>query len=74
MTMGLKVSPDVAQSMIENVLKGLDVEVYIDDIAIFSDDYMIIILVNLQSINLRGAATALQVRLHAVTDPLERII
>lgn len=39
MAMGLKVSPDVAQSMIENVLKGLDVEVYIDDIAIFSDDY-----------------------------------
>ena len=39
MAMGLKVSPDVAQSMIETVLHDLDVYVYIDDIAIFSNDY-----------------------------------
>ena len=39
MAMGLKVSPDVAQSMIENIYKGLNVKVYIDDIGIFSDTY-----------------------------------
>lgn len=39
LAMGLKVSPDVAQHLIEKVLTGLDVEVYIDDVGIFSDDY-----------------------------------
>lgn len=39
MAMGLKVSPDYAQYHIEKVLDGLDVEVYIDDVGIFSDDY-----------------------------------
>ena len=36
---GKHLLPDIAQSMIENVLKGLDVEVYINDIGIFSDTY-----------------------------------
>ena len=39
MPMGLKVAPDEAQAMMEKVLSGLDVEVYIDDIAIFSNSY-----------------------------------
>jgi len=39
MAMGLKPSPDFAQSLIEQVLQDLDVDVYIDDIAIFSDDF-----------------------------------
>ena len=39
MAMGLKPSPDFAQSIMEEVLHGLDVEVYIDDIAIFSNDF-----------------------------------
>jgi transposase InsO family protein len=39
MAMGLKPSPDFAQSLIEQVLADLDIDVYIDDIAIFSDDY-----------------------------------
>jgi len=37
--MGLKISPDVAQSIMEEILGDLDVEVYIDDIAVFSKDY-----------------------------------
>ena len=37
--MGLKISPDVGQSIMEDILGDLDVEVYIDDIAIFSKNY-----------------------------------
>ena len=37
--MGLKISPDIAQALMEQILEDLDVEVYIDDIAIFSKDY-----------------------------------
>ena len=42
MAMGLKPAPDIAQSRIEKVLDGLKeegVEVYIDDVGIFSDSY-----------------------------------
>jgi hypothetical protein len=39
MAMGLKTAPDVAQAVIEGILTGLDVETYIDDIGIFSNDY-----------------------------------
>jgi Reverse transcriptase (RNA-dependent DNA polymerase) len=39
MAMGLKTAPDEAQAVIEKVLGGLDVDVYIDDIAIFNDTY-----------------------------------
>jgi thiol-disulfide isomerase/thioredoxin len=39
MVMGLKTSPDVAQSIMEQVLCDLDVEVYIDDIRIFSNSW-----------------------------------
>ena len=39
MAMGLKPSPDFAQSIMEQVLSGLDMDVYIDDIAIFSDTF-----------------------------------
>ena len=37
--MGLKISPDVAQSIMEQILHDLDVEVYIDDIGIFSNSF-----------------------------------
>lgn len=37
--MGLKSSPDIAPSIIENILKDLDVDVYIVYIGIFSNDY-----------------------------------
>ena len=37
--MGLSISPDIAQSIMEEVLSGLNVEVYIDDITIFSEAY-----------------------------------
>ena len=37
--MGLKPSPNIAPSIIENVLRDLDVDAYIDDIGIFSNDY-----------------------------------
>ena len=39
MAMGLKPSSDFAQSLIEQVLADLDVDVYINDIAIWSRDY-----------------------------------
>ena len=39
MAMGLKPSPDFAQAIIEQILSDLDVEVYIDDVGIFSNDY-----------------------------------
>lgn len=39
MAMGLKPAPDVAQSVIEEILEGLDVDAYIDDIGIFSNDW-----------------------------------
>ena len=39
MAMGLKPAPDVAQSIIEDILKDLGVDVYIDDIGIFSNDF-----------------------------------
>ena len=37
--MGLKISPNIAQSIMEEILGDLDIEVYIDDIAICSNDY-----------------------------------
>ena len=37
--MGLKPAPDIAQSIIEQVLNDLGVQVYIDDIGIFLNDY-----------------------------------
>ena len=37
MAMGLKTSPDEAQAIIEEVLRGLDLEAYIDDIGIFTN-------------------------------------
>ena len=40
MAMGLKVSPDVAQAMIESILHDLDVDIYINDMAILSNDYV----------------------------------
>jgi hypothetical protein len=39
MAMELKPSPDFAQSIIEDILADLDVEVYIDNVGIFSDNY-----------------------------------
>eukprot|EP00957_Ditylum_brightwellii_P108180 8253528-Ditylum_brightwellii.AAC.1 len=35
MAMGLKVAPDVAQPIIEEVVNGLDVDVYMDDVGVF---------------------------------------
>ena len=37
--MGLKMSPDVAQSIMEKILGDLDVEIYINDIAFVSKIY-----------------------------------
>eukprot|EP00957_Ditylum_brightwellii_P061159 4640753-Ditylum_brightwellii.AAC.1 len=39
MAMGLKIAPDEARAIIEEVLLGLDVEVYIDDIGFFPINY-----------------------------------
>lgn len=39
MAMGLKTAPDEAQALIEHILDGLEVEVYIDDVGIFSNTY-----------------------------------
>ena len=35
----MKISPDVAQSIMEDILKELDIEIYIDDVGIFSKTY-----------------------------------
>jgi hypothetical protein len=37
MAMGLKPSPDFVQSIIEDILSDIDVEIYIDDVGIFSN-------------------------------------
>ena len=38
--MGMKIAPDVAQSIVKDIFRDLEnVEVYIDDIAIFSNDW-----------------------------------
>ncbi len=39
LAMGLKIAPDHAQSIMETVLEGLDVKIYIDDIAIFPNSF-----------------------------------
>ena len=36
--MGVKISPDIAQSIMEDIFKDLNVEVYIDDIGYWSND------------------------------------
>jgi len=35
--MGVKISPDVAQSIMEEIFKGLDLEIYIEDIRYWSN-------------------------------------
>lgn len=37
LAMGLKVAPDIAQVIIKDILKGLGIVVYIDDIGIWTD-------------------------------------
>eukprot|EP00957_Ditylum_brightwellii_P115415 8802504-Ditylum_brightwellii.AAC.1 len=32
MAMGLKIAPDVAQAIIEEIMRGTDVEAYMDDV------------------------------------------
>ena len=45
--MGIKTSPDLAQSMIKKILGDLNIETYMDDLGLWSkgtfDEYMIII-------------------------------
>ena len=57
LAMGLKVSPDIAQSIMEKVLRGLDVDVYIDDIGIFTktwEDHMKVVRAVLQRLKDNG--------------------
>eukprot|EP00957_Ditylum_brightwellii_P072256 5492502-Ditylum_brightwellii.AAC.1 len=37
MVMGLKVAPDIAQLIIEQILHDIDVDVYIDNVSIFTN-------------------------------------
>ena len=45
--MGVKVCPDIAQSMIKKILDGLDIEAYIDDLGIWTkgsyDDHLLMV-------------------------------
>ena len=45
--MGIKVSPDFAQSIIKKILEGLDIDAYMDDLGIWTkgrfDDHIIIV-------------------------------
>eukprot|EP00956_Cyclotella_meneghiniana_P032906 scaffold92073_cov46-Cyclotella_meneghiniana.AAC.1 len=56
--MGLKCSPDIAQSVMENVLRDIeDIEVYIDDIGAFSmnwDEHVKVIGATLQRLHENG--------------------
>eukprot|EP00957_Ditylum_brightwellii_P057742 4378033-Ditylum_brightwellii.AAC.1 len=45
--MGLKVSSDIAQALIEEILRGLGVETYINDVGVFTngsfEDHMTVV-------------------------------
>jgi hypothetical protein len=61
LAMGLKVSPDIAQSIIEEVLRDLDCLAYIDDIGIWTDgtyeDHLKLVDRVLQRLNKNGFKT-----------------
>ena len=56
--MGIKVSPDFAQSMIKKILQGLDIDAYMDDLGIWTkgsfDDHMHIVDTVLERLTANG--------------------
>eukprot|EP00957_Ditylum_brightwellii_P036618 2774245-Ditylum_brightwellii.AAC.1 len=58
MAMGLKIAPDVAQAIIEEILRGTNVEAYLDDVGIFTngdfEDHMNVVSLILRRLQENG--------------------
>eukprot|EP00957_Ditylum_brightwellii_P115045 8774922-Ditylum_brightwellii.AAC.1 len=58
MAMGLKIAPDVAQAIIEEIMRSTDVEAYMDDVGVFTnedfDDHMKVVSLFLKKVEDNG--------------------
>eukprot|EP00957_Ditylum_brightwellii_P171561 13060985-Ditylum_brightwellii.AAC.1 len=58
MAMGLNIAPDVAQAIIEEIMRGTDVEAYMDDVGVFTngdfEDHMRVVQIILKRLEENG--------------------